>query len=255
MSTERLFNELRDEIATVLPARMPKGLVDPARNIYPIPLDTKLLSKVFEIAITPTVRGFAERHRLELLEAETQIQYPDYSLHGKALGTSKWVALDVKSSYREDDQTISGFTLGTFRGSLRDTDSTQYSRLPYKEYENHWVLCIIYSRNPIDLTRTYPIEKIGAVPDVVADVEVHVHEKYKIAVDRPGSGNTANIGSVVRLLDIRNGSGPFAGYGQGVFEDYWRNYMRREDAQRGGLEAPPYKDLPSYFRWKKKNRS
>jgi len=84
-------------------------------------------------------------------------------------------------------------------------------------------------------------------------LEIILQEKYKIANFLPGSGNTANIGSITNLEKLRNGTGPFSEYGSEVFEHYWRNYLRNEDAERMGIERP-YANLEEYFRWKERQQ-
>ena len=49
-------------------------------------------------------------------------------------------------------------------------------------------------------------------------------EKWKIAGDKGGSGNTANIGSIQRIEDILSGNGMFAKLGEEWFDDYWMNF-------------------------------
>ena len=59
-----------------------------------------------------------------------------------------------------------------------------------------------------------------------------VQEKWRIAIDRPGSGNTKNIGSVSSIEDLINGNGTFAGLGENVFDDYWINYLTPDMAKK-----------------------
>ena len=42
-------------------------------------------------------------------------------------------------------------------------------------------------------------------------------------------------------------------YGSEAFEDYWRNYLRNEDAERMGIKRP-YINLKEYFRWKERQK-
>lgn len=49
-------------------------------------------------------------------------------------------------------------------------------------------------------------------------------EKWRIASDKSGSGNTANIGSIQDINDILNGQGMFSRLGESWFDDYWMNY-------------------------------
>ena len=75
------------------------------------------------------------------------------------------------------------------------------------------------------------------------DVEWFVQEKYRIASDKAGSGNTANIGSIsaASVAEFSEGNGPFAAYGESVFLDYWRNY-----GTTSGNRA--YRNLQEYLR-------
>ena len=49
-------------------------------------------------------------------------------------------------------------------------------------------------------------------------------EKWQIASDKSGSGNTANIGSINYIPDILAGNGMFRKLGEVWFDEYWMNY-------------------------------
>jgi hypothetical protein len=51
-----------------------------------------------------------------------------------------------------------------------------------------------------------------------------VAEKWEIASDKQGSKNTANIGSITLIEDIKKGNGIFAKLGEEWFDEYWMNY-------------------------------
>ena len=53
-------------------------------------------------------------------------------------------------------------------------------------------------------------------------------EKWRIASDKSGSGNTANIGSIQKIDDIVLGNGVFAKAGEELFDDYWINFGKME---------------------------
>ena len=53
-------------------------------------------------------------------------------------------------------------------------------------------------------------------------------EKWKIASDKGGSGNTANIGSIQKIEDILSGNGVFAKAGEEIFDDYWANFGKMQ---------------------------
>jgi hypothetical protein len=78
-----------------------------------------------------------------------------------------------------------------------------------------------------------------------------LQEKWRIAGERPGSGNTRNIGSVREISALIDGTGPFAPYGEEVFDDYWMNYLT-EDMARAIDSAVPYRNLAEYWQWRER---
>lgn len=86
---------------------------------------------------------------------------------------------------------------------------------------------------------------------VVKDITFFVQEKWKIAIDRPGSGNTKNIGSVSLINDLINGNGPFAKLGEDVFDGYWTNYLTPDMAKKAELIMPYYNNIASYKKFRK----
>ena len=59
-------------------------------------------------------------------------------------------------------------------------------------------------------------------------------EKWRIASDKGGSGNTANIGSIQKIDDILSGNGVFAKAGEALFDDYWVNFGNMEVSNGAG---------------------
>ncbi|PKO22537.1 MAG: hypothetical protein CVU38_08895 [Chloroflexi bacterium HGW-Chloroflexi-1] len=84
---------------------------------------------------------------------------------------------------------------------------------------------------------------------MVKDFTFLLQEKWRIASDRPGSGNAKNIGSVRDVSALIEGSGPFVAYGQQVFDDYWTNYLT-EDMARAIESDVPYRNLGEYWKWR-----
>lgn len=90
---------------------------------------------------------------------------------------------------------------------------------------------IIYSRAALDKneeTHIYSIDEIESIPAVITNFLFFAEEKWKIASDKGGSGNTANIGSIQKIEDIINGNGVFAKAGEELFDDYWTNFGKIE---------------------------
>ncbi|MCS7190001.1 MAG: hypothetical protein NZ843_00195 [Fimbriimonadales bacterium] len=226
------------------------GVIDFRHTVYPLSQDTKLASKIIELMILPKLNDFSNKHQYKLEIAPEQNYYPDATFIDSA-GCK--FALDIKTTYRVRGKAdkVSAMTLGTFMGYFRDRNSIKNIRYPYNEYSGHFVLGVIYTRNQgiPQISHPQPLQNIGSIPRVIRDIKVFVEYKYKIASDRPGSGNTKNIGSVRQVKQLLTGSGPFEPHGEEVFDDYWMNYQTREMAKG---KQPPYTNLQEYFEWKER---
>jgi hypothetical protein len=245
------FDELRERVTTERGDWSVKGFIDVYRRVYTISLDTKVLSKVLELLMFPVIVRFAQEYGYELTLAQAQNQYPDVTLTSKS-DPHKCFALDVKTTYRVDFQRVSGMTLGTFGGYFRIRDRPISSTYAYNRYSKHYVLGIVYSRvTDIDERRVYDVAELADIPSVARDFTFFLQEKYRIASDGPGSGNTKNIGSTKYLERLINGTGVFAALGTEVFDDYWMNYRTNAMAKEEGFDRPPYTNLKTYAMYKR----
>lgn len=204
-----------------------KGFIDIYKNIYTISSDTKIVSKILEIHLFPKILEFAQKYRYKLVLAEHQNYYPDISFVSKVDEKIKF-AVDFKTTYRSDNnEDCNGFTLGSHGEYFTDRTSSKNIQFPYSEYSGHFCLGIIYTRgenSTIDETKSYKISELKSIASVVKNFEFFVVEKWKIASDKSGSGNTANIGSITKISDILAGNGMFSKLGEEWFDDYWMNY-------------------------------
>lgn len=139
--------------------------------------------------------------------------------------------------------------MGSHGAYFRNRNSTKNIQFPYLQYLGHFCLGIIYTRTDfgdIDETGIYQVQelqeeyrnaenKIGereittvkhlkSITSVIKDFDFFVAEKWEIASDRSGSHNTANIGSITLIEDIKKGNGIFAKLGEEWFDEYWMNY-------------------------------
>lgn len=253
----RCFDDLTARVSAENGDWTVKGFIDIYQRIYTISLDTKVLSKVLELLILPVLAQFAETHNYELVLAQAQNQYPDFSLISRD-DEAECIALDIKTTYRtgvdkNGHVRVNGMTLGTFGGYFRTRDRPLNSTFAYNRYTAHYVLGVVYSRvEDIDERRVYRIADLDDIPSVIRDFQFFLHEKYRIASDRPGSGNTKNIGSTTFLERLLNGTGVFAKLGEAIFDDYWMNYRTRSMARQEGFDAPPYTNLKTYRAYKKR---
>lgn len=225
-----------------------KGFIDVYKNIYTISSDTKIVSKILEIHIFPQILQFAEEIGYKIILAEHQNYYPDLTFINKENEEIKF-AVDLKTTYRKKNG-VASFTLGSHGGYFKDRDKKKFIQFPYSEYLGHYCLGIIYTRADLnegmseteiyqvkELQEEYetPSKKVGkrevttvqslkSITSVIKDFDFFTAEKWKIASDKQGSGNTANIGATLNLDDLRNESGVFSQLGEDWFDEYWMNY-------------------------------
>lgn len=225
-----------------------KGFIDLHQNIYTISADTKVISKIIELMLFPVIMEFAEHYNYQIIPTEHQNHYPDITFI--APDKSKF-AVDFKSTYRINDNTVSGFTLGAFTGYFRQRESLKNISFPYQDYAGHFVIGIIYSRTKIEIDerRRYTLSDLPDIASVATGFQFTLQEKWRIAHDKPGSGNTKNIGSIKKIDALLVGNGTFKSYGKKVFDDYWMNYLTK-DMARAIESSLPYRNLEEYLIWR-----
>jgi hypothetical protein len=236
MRTKKKFEDALREFANTLTRYVStddgqwtvKGFIDIFKNVYTISSDSKIVSKIIEIHIFPKLLSFAESYGFALVLAEHQNYYPDISFVLKEDESARF-AVDFKTTYRLPDKPwlCNGFTLGSHGKYFQERTSTKNIQFPYGSYSGHFCLGIIYDRADraaIDETKFCPVDELHSVTSVISNIQFFVAEKWKIAGDKSGSGNTANIGSIQRIDDILLGNGMFARLGEEWFDDYWMNY-------------------------------
>ena len=225
-----------------------KGFVDIYKNVYTISSDTKIISKILEIHIFPQILQFAEENDYNIILTEHQNYYPDLTFIHKQNEEVKF-AVDLKTTYRKKNG-ISSFTLGSHGSYFKERDKRKNIQFPYNQYLAHFCLGVIYTRTDLtddvseteiyqvqDLQEEYetPNKKVGdrevttvdnlkSITSVIKDFDFFVAEKWKIASDKQGLGNTANIGSTLSIDDLRNENGIFSQLGEEWFDEYWINY-------------------------------
>ena len=150
------FDEFRRTLSMDNGEWVVKGFIDIYKNIDTISVDTKVISKIIELMRFPVISQFAKTHGYRMVLSEYQNHYPDISF--VAPDDTK-IALDLKSTYRIDADTVNGFTLGAFTGYFRQRQSKKNATFPYAQYAAHFVLGIVYGRGDrtIDERRIYAL--------------------------------------------------------------------------------------------------
>lgn len=222
-----------------------KGFIDLARNIYVMPGDTKVVSKLVELMLLPTFADFAQENGFRLVLPKEQNHYPDLTFiddDGHAF------AVDLKTTYRISPTRVNTMTLGAFTGYFRMRESRKNTTLPYGSYKAHIVFGVLYTRvtEALPEEQRFQLESLASMPSVIRDLVFFAQPKYRIASALPGSGNTKNIGAVTTIDAVINGRGPFAELGEEVFDAYWMNYLTRDMARAVELPRPPYTNLATY---------
>ena len=230
-----------------------KGFIDVFKNVYTVSADTKIISKIIEIHLFPKILEFAEKNSYRIVLAQYQNWYPDISFIHSDDSSIKF-AVDIKTTYRDPEYLghCNGFTLGSHGEYFINRSSNKNIQFPYNEYLGHLCVGIIYTRcdsADLDETMIYKVKELGgeskyesaskiggkrvfgidslrSIASVVKDFQFFVCEKWEIASDSSGSGNTANIGNITKVDDILNGNGVFRNLGEEWFDDYWMNYGR-----------------------------
>ena len=225
-----------------------KGFIDIYENIYTISIDTKVISKIIELLLFPLFIDLCQKYGYELQLSDHQNHYPDMTFIAKD-GTK--FALDIKSTYRTKNKSrVNGFTLGAFTGYFRKRDECKNIKYPYSEYSAHYVLGVIYTRNPkVNEREKHKLIDLQSITSVIRNFEFIFQEKWKIASDKPGSGNTKNIGSEKKVNSLLEGNGTFATYSESVFDDYWRNFLTKSMAKEIDSDVS-YTNIEEYLKWK-----
>lgn len=223
-----------------------RGFIDIFKNIYNISTDTKIISKILELHLFPHFLSFAENIGYNIVLATYQNWYPDLTFIKKDNSTVKF-AVDLKTTYRDEEYPgfCNGFTLGSHGEYFTNRTSTKNIQYPYEDYSGHFCLGIIYTRSLIDKfeeTKIYTVDEVEKIPAVIHHFTFFAEEKWRIASDKGGSGNTANIGSIQKIDDILLGNGVFAKAGEELFDDYWVNFGKMQIPAKDGT----YKKLSSF---------
>lgn len=250
MELKAFAEGLREHVSTETGEWTVKGFIDIYKNIYTISADTKIVSKILEIHIFPQLLQFADQIGYSIVLAEKQNWYPDLSFVKKDNEVVKF-AVDLKTTYRDPEFPghVNGFTLGSHGTYFKDRRSTKNIQFPYADYLGHFCLGIIYTRTDFEAlseTEIFQVQEIQeeyensndrigerkvttvkhlhAITSVIKNFDFFVAEKWEIASDHQGSANTANIGSITNIQDLKNTNGIFATLGEEWFDEYWINH-------------------------------
>ena len=241
MTIDELFRDFYD-MANKLKFE-PYGILDSSDNIYTLGTDSKIIGRIFEMFTQPILEDIAAKHNMILETPSSQTVYPDFILSPKD-ETKHKIAIDVKTTYRKNKRDKFSYTLGSYGSYMRNNlKNIEYS---YDSYDYHVVIGFVYYRNDsAQNSKRYDYSNRADIKFPFYGVEYFIQEKYKIAGEKPGSGNTENIGSFPtnNIDDLINGNGPFSSFGKDIFDIYWEYYPKYRP------KSQSYRNLQEFVKW------
>jgi len=180
-------------------------------HFVPLPKESAALANILEVSLVDFL--LEELHRTPGAEGcrGTERGYPDLEISGGRFGGGHH-ALDVKIARRNKTGTATQSRITLYTGNTYFRyPSLQWpgSLRPFDQYETH-----------LDLVGIYTLDE--DLPGRVRDLELLVHEPWRIASKQRSSTTREYIGAVQRLSDLREGRGEFAD--EAEFYKYWRAF-------------------------------
>lgn len=219
------------------------GILDSNNQIHTLGTDSKIIGRIFEMYAQPVFEEIAKENGYILKTPASQTVYPDFVLMKSETSEEK-IAIDIKTTYINSDQSAISFTLGSYGSYMRN--NSKNIEYKYTDYSKHYVVGFVYKRNDsAQESRVYDYTDRSLIEFPYKDVKYFIQEKHKIAGDKPGSGNTENIGSIVsrKFSDYESGNGPFAKLGKEIFDIYWKYYPEYRASEK------PYTSLGEFCDW------
>lgn len=223
------------------------GILDAGNKIHTLGTDSKIIGRIFEMYVQPVLEQIASENGYTLQTPASQTAYPDFIMM-KSKDSKEKIAIDIKTTYRKSNQSSIKFTLGSFCSYMRDNKKN--IAFHYTDYAKHYVIGFVYKRNgAAQESRVYDYKDRAQIIFPYHSVQYFIEEKYKIAGDKPGSGNTENIGSFPTrdFSALKKGEGPFSKLGQDVFDIYWKYYPK----YRASIKS--YTSLHEFADWLPEN--
>ena len=234
VGSEELQKELRKSLQSVKWNIV--GIQTTDGQIIPMPPESRIVTVILQALAVPQIVSWAKTHDIIIRDlVEVTRGYPDIELSGGALG-SKLIALDIKSARYRGNNRLSRMTLGTYDGYFLHPDEKRLSngQRCYNDYDEHWIVAFIYKWEPQKSTS-----------EMVEFVERIVAHKWQVASKISGSGDTANIGGIHSLSDLRTLRSEFKD--KNDFEKYWRDYAVKHPRKRTRAPHANSKNLLTGF--------
>ncbi len=182
-------------------------------HLQPLPSESAALANVVEVSMSGFLVSLAGQVEGLTANKGTDRGYPDLEFTGDALGGAIW-AVDIKVAMRNreaDRPTTTQSRITLYTGNTY----FKYPHLPlpgilrpFDDYAGHLDVVVLYT--------------FGDDNNRVSDVQVAVHQPWRIASRQRSSKTREYIGAVTRLQDLIDGRGAFDT--EEEFYKYWRKF-------------------------------
>jgi hypothetical protein len=185
-------------------------------HFLPLPKESAALANVLEVSLSEFLVRELEKVGGASCRRGTERGYPDIEFTGGPFG-SVHHALDIKAARRKLGRTKRASVNTNSRITLY-TGNTYFrypslhwpgTSRPFQDYGSHLSLIAIYTLNEATVGR-------------VEDLELMIHESWRIGSRQRSSTTREYIGAVVNIEDLRAGKGEFET--EEAFYTYWRKY-------------------------------
>lgn len=179
-----------------------------------LPKEPAALANILEVSLVDFLLDAVSQRRGAAAQRGTERGYPDLELSGSAFGGG-FHAVDVKVARRNKarTQTQSRITLYTGNTFFRYPSLHLPGTFrPFEDYASHVDVLAIYTLDESSVGR-------------ISDLELIVHEPWRIASKQRSSTTREYIGAVMSLDALRAGRGEFPD--EAAFYKFWRAYKFR----------------------------
>ncbi len=187
-------------------------------HFLPLPKEPAALANVMEVSIVKFLMERADADAGVEIHAGTERGYPDLEVSGERFGGG-FHAVDIKAARRKPlkrsppRETQSRITLYTGNTYFAWPDLQWPGMLrSFADYESHVDVIMLYTLDADAMQRA-------------TDIEVLVHEPWRIASTERSSTTREYIGAVTKLDRLRGGDGDFET--EELFYKYWRAFEFR----------------------------
>ena len=192
-------------------------------HLLPLPTEPAALANLIEIELREHLVAAAAATPGVDIRLGTERSYPDLELSGPAFDGGCYAA-DIKCARRSKSGTSLQSRIALYTGNTYFLwPRLKFSGIlrPFDDYARHFAIVAIYNFHKDR-------------PERISDVQMIVHESWRIASTKRASATREYIGSVQSIEQLMKGQGELESADD--FESYWRasarNWKKSPEAER-----------------------